>query len=220
MSTTQTVLVVDDHPVFREGMVGLLSAEDDLDVVASVSSHREAMRFLRTQPVDLCVIDLSLRNSNGLSLVKSISCEWPETQMVVVSMHDELLYGERAYRAGASGYLMKDQPWDIVIQGIRHVLSGRLAFSEQVGKLLFASQSSAHSGGPKLSNRELEVFELLGSGQSVRKVAVDLSVSPKTVESHIASIKRKLEIQNATELVHRATLWSASRLDRSSSADS
>lgn len=209
------VLVVDDHPVFRGGLIHLLNKEPSLTVIGEASNHREAMRTLRGTSLDLCLVDLSLGTSNGLSLVKNISSEWPDVGVLVISMHDELLYAERAYRAGADGYVMKDKPWSTLLLCIQQVLNGQLAFSKSVGRLLFTS-SKNESRGLALSDRELEVFELLGSGSRVKEIAALLFVSPKTIESHIASIKRKLDIKHASALVHRATLWHVSKQNQAS----
>ena len=205
------ILVVDDHPIFRGGLVHLLSKEPDLIVVGEASSHREAMRLIRSEDIQLCLIDLTLGTSNGLSLVKSIAAEWPEMGILVISMHDEMLYAERSYRAGAHGYVMKDKPWQELLLSVHQVLFGQLSYSKQVGRLLFSDANQTKSRGHSLSDRELEVFEMLGNGLRVKEIAVQLCVSPKTIESHIASIKRKLNIDNASALVHRATLWHVSQ---------
>ena len=205
------ILVVDDHPVFRGGLVHLLNKEPNLTVAGEASSHREAMKIIRSNNIQLCLIDLTLGSSNGLSLVKSIAAEWPEIGILVISMHDELLYAERAYRAGADGYVMKDKPWKVLLLCIHQVLFGQLAFSKNVGKLLFSDSHQSTPRGTTLSDRELEVFEMLGNGSRVKDIAGQLGVSPKTIESHIASIKRKLNISNASALVHRATLWHVSQ---------
>lgn len=204
------LMLVDDHPVFRQGLAQLLDREPDLVVVAQAADHVSAMRTLRQTQVDLFVADLTLGGTSGLSLVKSVVAEWPALPILVLSMHDERAYGERAFRAGAQGYVMKDQPWDVVLRSVRAVLAGQLAFSGAVARSVLSSRDGG-AGAAALSDRELEVFELIGKGLRVREVGARLHVSPKTVESHIASIKRKLGIQHVNELVHRATLWQLAR---------
>ena len=189
----------------------LLNREPQLTVVGEVPDHQSAMKLMRSEPVDICLVDLSLGSSNGLSLVKSIASEWPDVGILVVSMHDELLYAERAYRAGCHGYVMKDKPWTVLLLSIQQVIAGQLAFSKPVGQLLFSASQPRDLSGRSLSDRELEVFELVGNGSRVKEIASQLCVSPKTIESHIASIKRKLGIEHASALVHRATLWRISQ---------
>ncbi len=207
------VLVVDDHPVFREGIVHLLSREPSLEVVAQAETPVQAMRALRQQRVDLCLVDLTLEGGSGLQLVKSVRAEWPHTRVLVLSMHHEGFYAERALKAGAHGYAMKGQPWRELHAAILSVLKGGLAFSAAVTQSILTEGAGREALGTEstLSDRELEVYELLGSGQRLRDVAGALHISPKTVESHVASIKRKLGIRHSNELVHRATLWCATR---------
>lgn len=209
----RTVLLVDDHPVFRAGLAQLLDQERDLRVVGDVADHRSAMQLLQQQPVDLVLLDLSLGESSGLSLLKSIHAQWPERPVLVVSMHDEKVYAERVFHAGAQGYVRKDQPWEVLLGSIRAVLAGQLAYSGSVARALLNRRPTGPEAASALSDREMEVFDLLGVGLRVREIAERLVLSPKTVESHIASIKRKLGIQHANELVHRATLWVLSQED-------
>lgn len=212
------VLIVDDHPVFRDGLAALVDRQDGMTVVAQAESQTSAMRSLRSHGVDFAIVDVTLSSGGGLSLVRSIRAEWPGLPVLVLSMHDEKSYAERAFRAGAQGYVMKDQPWADLLDAIRRVVAGHFSFSVSVTKrLLGTSQSGA--GTSSLSDRELEVFSLLGQGLRIREVGTRLKISPKTVESHVATIKRKLDIRHANELIHRATLWldsaqrGASRVD-------
>lgn len=213
----RAVLLVDDHPVFRAGLAQLLDQEEDLRVVGAVADHRSAMQLLQQQPVDLVLLDLSLGESSGLSLLKSIHAQWPERPVLVVSMHDEKVYAERVFHAGAQGYVRKDQPWDVLLRSIRAVLAGQLAYSGSVARALLNRRPTGIEAASALSDREMEVFDLLGVGLRVREIAERLLLSPKTVESHIASIKRKLGIRHANQLVHRATVWVLSKEEGSPS---
>lgn len=206
-ASKKRILVVDDHPVFREGLVQLLRAQGDLGVVAEASDHIGAMRHLRRVEVDLAMVDLTLGGASGMSLVKSISVEWPDVATLVVSMHEEKVYAERVFRAGAHGYVTKDQPWSTLLAAVRQVLAGRLAFSRDVARTLLGRDRDGDYGVAGLSDRELEVFSMLGRGSRIREVAEGLHLSPKTVESHVASIKRKLGITHANEMIYRATIW-------------
>ena len=179
----------------------------DLGVVAEASDHIGAMRHLRRVEVDLAMVDLTLGGASGMSLVKSISVEWPDVATLVVSMHEEKVYAERVFRAGAHGYVTKDQPWSTLLAAVRQVLAGRLAFSRDVARTLLGRDRDGDYGVAGLSDRELEVFSMLGRGSRIREVAEGLHLSPKTVESHVASIKRKLGITHANEMIYRATIW-------------
>lgn len=212
-------MVVEDHRVVRQGLVQLLNQEQDLLVVCEVGDQVSAMRAVRQQALDLVLVDITLDGSNGLSLTRSLVAEWPELPVLVLSMHDEKVYGERAFRAGAVGYVMKDQPWEHLLRAIRAALSGQLAFSRSLARTLLSPREGPESGAQSLSDREIEVFALLGRGLRLREVAERLNLSPKTIESHVASIKRKLGIEHANELIHRATLYHHLREEGSAAAE-
>lgn len=206
------ILLVDDHPVFRDGLRTLIDRQPGFSVVADADDPIGALRALRAHSVDLAIIDLSLRKGAGLSLVKSIRSERPDFPILVLSMHDEKAWAERAFQAGAQGYVMKHQPWNELLSAIRRVEAGQFAFSGDVMRvLLHTPRNTDPSALSSLSDREVEVFEQLGRGLRMREVADRLGISPKTVESHVASLKRKLDIAHANELIYRATLWAASR---------
>lgn len=205
------ILLVDDHPLVREGLANLIHQEPDLEVCGEASSEPQALQLIgRAQP-DIAVVDISLENGSGLELIKSIKAMHPVVAMLALSMHDESLYAERALRAGARGYLMKREAAAKVIQGIRAVLAGQLFVSDKI-RALMAERFVA--GGPadaspvaQLSDRELEVFQLLGRGQSTRQIADHLHVGFKTVQAYCARIKEKLRLANATELLRAAMQW-------------
>ncbi len=206
------IIVVDDHPLFRKGVVQMLSQEPDLEVRAEAESSPGALELLRRTPVDLAIVDIGLHGSaNGIELTKSIKAEHPNLPVLVLSMHDESLYADRALRAGARGYLMKREALDSVITAVRTVLSGEIYVSPTMSKRMIAEHVGAdgHGRSPveKLTDRELEVLQLIGDGKEVRAIAQELHLSPKTVEAHRAHIKEKLNLSNAREVVRFATAW-------------
>lgn len=198
-----SVLIVEDHPVFRHGLAVLVDRQDGYSVAAQADGQAAAMGALRSQTIDLVLVDLTLEDGSGLSLVRSIRAEWPLLGILVLSMHDEKSYAERAFHAGANGYVMKDQPWADLKLSIDRVVSGQSAFS----RIVWRGLKDGAGGVASLTDREIEVFDLLGAGRRIREVAEQLYISPKTVESHVASLKKKLQITHSNELVHRATVW-------------
>lgn len=206
------ILVVDDHPLFRKGVVQMLSSEDDLEVRAEAETSPAALEALRRTPVDLAIVDIGLHGStNGIELTKSIKAEHPALPILVLSMHDESLYADRALRAGASGYLMKREALDSVISAVRTVLSGEIFVSPAMQKRMIAAHIGAgghpRSAVEKLTDRELEVLQLIGEGNDVRDIAAKLHLSAKTVEAHRAHIKEKMNFANAREVARFATTW-------------
>jgi DNA-binding NarL/FixJ family response regulator len=206
------IMIVDDHPIVRRGLVQLIQQEPGFKVVKEVESSSEAMRSLREELPDLVIVDLSLRDINGIELIKQVKAVWPQLPMMVLSMHDEGLYAERAIRAGALGYIMKQEGTEKLITAMKSVLKGEVYLSEAMarrvlGRMVAGQPSTSGSPMDDLSDRELEVFELLGRGASTRQIAERLSLSIKTVESHREHIKRKLHLKNASELVQHATEW-------------
>lgn len=210
--TKQRVLVVDDHPLFRRGVVQLLNDEPDLRVIAEASNNNEALGAIRKHKLDLAVVDIGLEGStNGIELTKNIRAEKPKLPVLVLSMHDETLFAERALRAGARGYVMKREALDNFIGAVRTVLRGEIFISENMSKrMVFAH---LHGGGDtaspveKLSDRELEIFQMIGDGEEVRAIAERLHISPKTVEAHRARIKEKLNLGNARAVARVAQDW-------------
>lgn len=207
------VLLVDDHPLVREGLANLIHQQPDLEVCGEAASEPQALELIgRVQP-DIAVVDILLENGSGLELMKSIKAMHPAVAMLALSMHDESLYAERALRAGARGYLMKREAATKVIQGIRAVLAGEVFVSQKISALMAERFVDGHTAAAspvtQLSDRELEVFQLLGRGLSTRQIADHLHVGFKTVQAYCARIKDKLQLANATELLRAAMQWNA-----------
>jgi DNA-binding NarL/FixJ family response regulator len=206
------VLVVDDHPLFRKGVVQLLNDEPDIEVRAQAGTSTEALSAARRNDVDLAVIDISLEGGpDGIELTKSIRAERPRLPILILSMHDETLYAERALRAGARGYVMKREALDQFITAVRTVLRGEIFISPSMSNRMVYDHihGSDYSRSPvdRLSDRELEVLQLIGKGHDVHDIANGLHLSTKTVEAHRAHIKEKLNLANAREVVRFATNW-------------
>jgi DNA-binding NarL/FixJ family response regulator len=208
-----SVLVVDDHPLFRRGVVQLLNEEPDLEVTAEASTSSEALGALRRNELDLAVVDIGLDGStNGIELTKSIRAERPKLPVLVLSMHDEMLFAERALRAGARGYVMKREALDDFISAVRTVLRGEIFISPNMSKrMVFAHLHGATGEGAspvdRLTDRELEIFQRIGKGEEVKTIAEALHLSPKTVETHRAHIKEKLRLENARQVARYAVQW-------------
>ena len=206
------VLIIDDHPIVRRGLVQTIDPEDDMEVVDQVESAAAAIDAVQQQAVDVAIVDLTLADAGGTELLKQLRAINEDILMLVFSMHDELLYAERALRAGARGYLMKQEGTDLIIDAIRMVLKGEVYLSEQMtrrmlGRMLGTKQDNGQSPLAALSDRELEVFEMLGRGHSTRDIAERLCVSVKTIESHRENIKRKLNLKSSAEMIRVATQW-------------
>jgi DNA-binding NarL/FixJ family response regulator len=209
------IFVVDDHPVMRWGYISLINMEQDLEVCGEAGSAPEALEKIASLPPDLVVADISLDGMNGIDLTKHLQARFPELPVLIVSMHDESLYGERALRAGARGYIMKKEARTKIIEAIRRILHGAFYLSDQMStKILLQYQGKhldeTHSSIEQLSDREMEVFELFGRGYATREIAEALMISPKTVESHRNRIKEKLAIDTTAELLQRAVQWAQS----------
>jgi len=205
------VFLVDDHPIVRHGLSAVINQVDHLEVVAEAGSVEDAWALVEAGTVpDVMLVDLSLKDKNGLELIKKIRSQGLNFPMLVLSMHDESMYAERSMRAGANGYLMKEDADESVIDAIETVLAGDLYASEAVkDKMLrqFIDGGRNVKGVESLSDRELEVFEWIGNGFSSQQVAEKLGLSVKTVEAHRARIKKKLAIDNATQFVQAAVRW-------------
>jgi DNA-binding NarL/FixJ family response regulator len=203
------VLVVDDHPVVRSGIVSLIDAHPRLRVVDAVGELSAARKRLGTQ-IDLLLCDVSLPDGSGLILVREAREAHPELGILVFSFHDELLYAERALRAGADGYLSKSEPPEAVVEGLLRVLDGFTAVSREVEARVASRQDDEGvptSPADRLSDRELEIFELTGRGHGTRKVAELLGISVKTVETHKSNIRAKLGLADAGQLMRSAVAW-------------
>lgn len=213
-SDVYKIMLVDDHPIVRHGMAMLIDEEEDLNVCNESSSAKEALEHLRSNQPDAIIIDVSLQGSSGIDLTKSIKDEFPGLPILILSMHDEALYAERALRAGARGYVMKQEAAETVLKAIRTVISGNIYLSDKLASKVLRDMVDGVKpsegdlfGIERLSDRELEVFELIGRGFPTRRIAEMLNLSIKTIETHRAHIKQKLKLSNATELVHRAYHW-------------
>jgi len=213
MSTrTSTVFLVDDHPLVREWLTTLINQLPDLCVCGEAAGAEQAFEGMRSSRPDIAIVDLALPEGSGLALVKRITTELPGVAVVVLSMHDERYYAERAFRAGARGYVMKGESTNSIAAAIRDVLGGKLYVSPRM-QTVFSKRfgeddlQSLHAPVKKLSDRELEVFRLLGQGYETRRVAQSLNVSIKTVQAYCARIKEKLQLANASELLREAIRW-------------
>jgi DNA-binding NarL/FixJ family response regulator len=208
----KTLLIVDDHPILCLGLTALIESEPDLAVQAAVGARAAALEAIRKRQPDLVIIDLALGDEDGLDLVKDIKARYAKLPTLVLSMHDEALYAERALSAGAVGYVAKHELDTIVLGAIRRALAGERYMSEALQRRLaerYVGGRTLETASPleALSDRELQVFQLVGQGRTTRQIAGSLTRSVKTVESHLEHIKNKLAIQSAAELAHRATLW-------------
>src|SRR6266550_2150347 len=206
------IVVVDDHPLFRKGLEQLIRSDGGFAVCGEAGNAAESMEVIRKLNPDLAIVDLSLPGANGIELIKNIRAEFPKLPILVLSMHDESLYGLRALRAGAEGYVMKHEAMANVIQAIHEVFSGRPYLSPAMAAQVitkFAKKSSEGESDAvdRLSDRELEILELIGKGREVREIANRLHLSPKTVETHRAHIKEKLQLKNARDVVRFAVQW-------------
>ncbi len=203
---------MDDHPIVRQGLIKLIEQEDGLEVCGEAGSVSEALEALKKLGPDVILVDISLEDSNGLELIKIVDDLGMQIPMLVLSMHDEALYAEHALRAGASGYVMKQAASNTLIQAIEKVLAGEIyvskTMSNQMLKMAFRSSGEdTRTGTETLSLRELEVFELIGRGNSTREIAEQLNLSVKTIETYRAHIKDKLHLRSGTELMQRAIHW-------------
>jgi DNA-binding NarL/FixJ family response regulator len=207
-----TVFIVDDHPIVRQGLTLLINREPDLAVCGDAEEAGSALRRIEELKPDLIVVDVSLNGPDGLDLLKNIRARDVSLPVLILSMLDESLYAERALRAGANGYIMKQEATDRVLVAIRRILDGEIYLSDRMANRMlhrFANGAGAEQRSPiaDLTDRELEVFRLIGEGHATRQIAQELHISVKTVESYQAHIKDKLSLKNARELVQRAIQW-------------
>lgn len=209
-------LLVDDHELVRFGLAQLIDPVPGWEVCGEASDVQSAINIARDTNPTFAIVDLSLKDSNGLELIKQLNASFPEMKILVFSMHEEALYAERTLRAGAHGYVHKQQPARNMMAALRKILEGKTYLSsEQTQRLL--SRATGRGGAVEtapvesLSDRELQVFELIGQGNSVKQIAKELHVSSKTVEYHRDHIKEKLGVRNSAEVTRRATIWSLER---------
>ncbi len=206
------VLVVDDHPIVRQGLALLIDQEPDLMVSGEAEEAQSALAAIAVSRPDVLLLDISLPGPDGIDLLKTIRSTDPDLPVLMLSMHDEATYAERALRAGANGYIMKQEATENVLVALRRILRGELYVSERMASTMLR-QIATGDGKPgrapmtRLSDRELEVFRLIGEGHGTRQIAEELHLSVKTVESYQAHIKEKLGLQSARDLVQRAIEW-------------
>jgi len=203
------VLLVDDHPILRKGLAELINQEPDLTVCGEAEEAPKAFELVGTLTPDVAVVDVSLRGGNGLELIKNIKARFPDLPLLVLSMHDETLYAERALRAGSLGYIMKEEAIEKVLTAIRQVLAGEMFLSDRMkarllNQLVGGRIKNGESSIDSLSDRGLEVFRLIGEGRGTRQIAEELRLSIRTVEAYREYIKDKLNLKNGTELVQHA----------------
>jgi DNA-binding NarL/FixJ family response regulator len=206
------ILLVDDHAVVRFGIAQLINRQPDMAVCGEEEDASKAMGAIDTLKPDLIIADISLKDSSGLELVRNIKAQYPKLPVLIVSAHDESIYAEIAFRAGALGYLMKEEALEKVIMAVRRVLGGAIYVSDSLAARMLQQQirgQSTINESPvkSLSDRELEVFQLIGQWKSTREIADELHLSVKTIEYYREQIKRKLNLKNAAELTQRATSW-------------
>ena len=209
---TIRVLIVDDHSLVREGLKALLMSQIDMDVCGEAESTAQALALVKQSSPHVAVVDLTLKDGNGIQLIKDIKNRHCEVRIVVSSMHEELVYAERALQAGAMAYVHKEESTQRILDAIRCVMEDRIFVSDQVASRLLTQAARGpnavgRSGVETLSDRELQVFEMIGSGLTTRKIAERLHLSPKTVDSHRQKIREKLNLDDAAALNHFATQW-------------
>jgi DNA-binding NarL/FixJ family response regulator len=207
------ILLVDDHPLVRERLAEVINREADLMVSGEAEQRHEAITAILAKPPDLVIVDLTLKNSDGLELIKDIHARWPKLRMLVVSMHDESLYAERVIRAGAQGYITKQEATRKILLAIRCVLAGNLYLNDKVANQII-SRLTTHAGADNadpaamLADRELQVFEQTGLGLNTHQIAARLHIAVKTVETYRSRIRHKLKLKNSSELLQLAISWS------------
>ena len=210
------ILIIDDHPLVREWLTNLINQQADMEVCGEAENSAQARNAIAATQPDVAIVDISLAGGSGIDLLKDLRGLHPDLRMIVLSMHDELLYAERALRAGARGYVMKRETTGKIVTAIREVLAGKLAVSERISQLIAEHYvgglpSGTESPVAALSDRELEVFQLLGRGMETKQIADELHVGLKTVQTYCARIKEKLQLANASELLREAVRWEEQR---------
>ena len=208
----KSIFVIDDHPVVRDGYARLITNQPDLELAGETGDAAQAIQMIEMAKPDLVLLDLSLKSGNGLEICKQINTQFPDVKVLVVSMHDETLYAERVLRAGADGYVNKAEATRKLIEAVREVLGGKYYLSPRMRERMLTRAIGVdgfedHSPIDRLSDRELEVFEQIGSGMTTREIAANLKLSPKTIESYRENLKAKLNLTNSTELTRHAVHW-------------
>jgi len=211
-SLIKKILIVDDHPMMRRGLTDTLESEAGFEVVAQLERAEEVLDVMDDLEVDLMLVDVSLPGMNGIELVKNVLFQKPRQKILVISRHEEFLYAERALRAGAKGYIMKFETSETLIKAVKKVLNGGVYVSDELNEKLLLSVMQGkreYSGFPvdTLSDREMEVFELIGRGKSSSEIAKQLHLASKTVETYRSRIKEKMSFKNSTEMIYHAVKW-------------
>ncbi len=209
---TTRLLIVDDHPLVRSGIKAIIQLEPDLEVCGEAEDHQTALEAIKALRPDMVLVDISLKNSNGLNLLKDIALQFPDVTTLAVSMHDEYTYAIRCLKAGAKGYIMKQEGIEKIRDAIRCVLSGKTYLSEEmtqnaVGQFGPGRAVPGSSPVEALSNRELELFQLTGQGKEISEIAEIMNISPRTVEVHRSHIKKKLGLRTSTDIFQMAYEW-------------
>ena len=210
------VLLVDDHPLVRERLAEIINREPDLTVCGEAEDRHEALEAVQAKRPDLMIVDLTLKQSDGLELIKDIHSRWASLRMLVVSMHDESLYAERSLRAGALGYITKQEATRNILVAIRRILAGNIFLNEKIAthiisRLTTPGGAIAVSPAEALADRELQVFELTGRGLNTREIGSRLNIAAKTVETYRARIRNKLNLEDRNELLRSAISWAHKR---------
>jgi len=206
------ILIVDDHPILRKGLSMLINQESDLIVAGEADNAQKALEMIDTVKPDMLIVDISLPGIDGIELIKTVKLRYPNLPSLIVSMHDESLFAERSLRAGARGYIMKQEALEKVLVGIRRVLNGEIFVSDTITTRMlekFVSGSAREANSPigLLSNRELTVFRMIGQGLKTSQIAEKLHLSVKTIESYRSHIKDKLKLNNGIDLLKYAIQW-------------
>ena len=209
---TTRLLIVDDHPLVRSGIKSIIQLEPDLEVCGEAEDHQTALKVIADMRPDMVLVDISLKNSNGLNLLKDIAQQYPDVMTLAVSMHDEYTYAIRCLKAGARGYIMKQEGTEKIRDAIRCVLSGKTYLSEEMTRNAveqFSPGRPVPGASPieALSNRELELFQLTGQGKEIAEIADIMNISPRTVEVHRSHIKKKLGLRTSTDIFQMAYDW-------------
>ena len=214
-STKKRILIVDDHPIVREGLITIINHEKDFEVCGEADEAREALKAISELEPDVVLVDITLKDSDGIELTKNLKSRYPTLPVIVLSIHDEFTYAERALRAGAQAYLMKEVVSQNIVAAIHTVLSGEIYVSNTMGKKMLRKLAAGKAdviGDPvdSLSDRELEIFRLIGQGYRPSKIAKSMHLSVKTVETYRGRIKEKLNLADADELLRFAIRWAGS----------
>ncbi|HAK46654.1 MAG TPA: DNA-binding response regulator [Spirochaeta sp.] len=206
------IVIVDDHPIVREGFRKLIDSEEDFNVVGTAETAVEAVELIKSEKPDLAMVDLSLKESSGIELIKDLQVICPDVRVLVVSLHDEEIYAERVLRAGAKGFIMKAEAVDDIITAVRKVAGGEIYLSSKMQSRMLEIMTSGRNAANLnpidiLSDRELEVFQMIGNGVKTRIIAEQLKLSVKTIETYKSHLKIKLQLKDSVELIQRAVEW-------------